>query len=213
MVAQHLTYFPLICHLFNTYTHLQTCEDESNIFHIISVCACPRPGTYFQTNQKWNTPLSANMLFLSHPFTGYVSWMFAFLLFLTHLPISWSPICLNCSEGTACVCLDHNVATMPTRHSAWVEGVRQSLSASDRPLYPPPFPPSFPSPLKPLANYLFLFSFSCFLSSFVLLLCNFHMRWSACKPCGIFLTTSAYHLMHCLHKVIANTFVCAKTEK
>lgn len=208
MVAQHLTYFPLICHLFNTYTHLQTCEDESNIFHIISVCACPRPGTYFQTNQKWNTPLSANMLFLSHPFTGYVSWMFAFLLFLTHLPISWSPTCLNCSEGTACVCLDHNVATMPSRHSAWIEGVRQSLSPSDRPLYPPPFPPSFPSPLKPLANYLFLFS---------LPLCSFCaiFIWGGLlvSHVGFFLTTSAYQLMHCLHKVIANTFVCAKTEK
>lgn len=102
----------------------------------------------------------------THPFTGYVSWMFAFLLFLTHLPISRALICLNCSEGTARVCLNHNVATMPSRHSAWVEGVRQSVSPSDRPLYPPPFPPSFPSPLKPLANYLFLFSlllFSLFL--------------------------------------------------
>lgn len=140
--------------------------------------------------------------------SGFVSpsLVSSFSLVFPHLLITLSSV-VQIAGRQQLVCLDHNVATVLSTLSGWIEGVHQCnphplivLSVYPRSPSPPPVTSSVHAQYQ-FSSSLFLFTQSttklpiysilplviCVsLLQFVLCLCSFHVRWSACKSCGIF---------------------------
>lgn len=100
MVVQHMLVLPLICHPIDTH------------FPIIS--AHPHRKAFPNTSKEEHTPVNYKFILVLSLSVRFSS--------SSHLSLI---CCSHCWEATACVCLDHNVATLPSMHSGWVEDVRQ----------------------------------------------------------------------------------------
>lgn len=214
----------------HTHTHTHR-GDEGKFLHYLSMCT-HSVSLNFQTNLKRNTPLST-LKWRARFFSLSVYWV---TLITVSSPLSLSLsvftsssrlsfiCCSTGSEATACVCLDHDVATVPSMHSCWVQGIPQCNPS--RPLvtlcvYPPLCLCVHPSLSFSFSLFLFTQSTTdlpspppCIFSSFCV--CAILMRGGLLASYVAFFflkTTSVHQLIRCLQFVTANTFVFTKTKK